>query len=370
MGAAEDYEAGKAAYADWRFADAEAALTAALAAKPDYYEAKVYLARTLEAQDRMDVAIALYREALTVQPDHGVTHLLLAQALLASGQYADGWAEYEWRYSGEGGKPFPHIDKPRWQGEPLDGRTLLVIGDQGYGDSIQFARFLPRLKELGAKVTLGASQPMAALMARAAGVDHLFHDWHYVGPFDCFVPISSLANVLKVTDADLPGPMPYLEADARRVARWSRRILPAKGRRRIGVCWAGRPTHPNDRHRSIPFEKLARHLSADAEFFSLQKGERAADAAGSRVADLSARLHDFAETAAVMANLDLVVSVDTSIVHLAGAMGRPVHLLLPYVADWRWGRPGVNATPWYPSVKLCRQDAPGDWSGPLAAAFA
>lgn len=294
----------------------------------------------------------------------------MAQTLLAAGHYDEGWTGYEWRYSSAGGGPVPNIKVPRWQGERFDGRTLLVVGDQGYGDSFQFARFLPRVKALGGNLTLGASHPMAALMKAIPGVDHLFHDWHYAGAFDCYVPISSLAGVFKITDSELPGPMPYLEADPRKVTRWVRRLGPSKGRGRIGLCWAGRPTHPNDQHRSIPFETRSRYLPAEAELFFLQKGERAADAAGSQIVDLLARLHDFSDTAAVMANLDLVVSVDTSIVHLAGALGRPVRLLLPYVADWRSGRPRATTTPWYPSVKLFRQSAPGDWSPPLAAAFA
>ena len=368
MSAAADFEAGRTAFLESRFDDAEAALGRSLAADSDHFDAKVYLARVHDGQGRLEDAIALYRDALMARSDHAAVHLLLAQSLLAAGRYAEGWAEYEWRYKGAGGQPFPNIEAPLWRGDALDGRTILVIGEQGYGDVIQFARFLPRVKAAGGRVALGVSQPLFTLSESLAGADHRFHDWHHAGRFDTYCPLSSLPGALGITAADLPGPIPYVAADSRRQARWARRLA-NNVRRRIGICWAGRPNHPNDRYRSVPFDILRRYLPADANVFSLQKGEAAGAIAGSNVIDLSARLHDFAETAAVIAQLDLVVSVDTSLAHLAGAMGKPVHVLLPYVPDWRWGRT-VDSSPWYPSARLFRQAAPGDWSGSLAAAFA
>lgn len=369
MSAAGDLAAGKQAFLDWRFDAAEASFRAALAADPDDFEAKVYLGRVLDGQGRLDDAATLFRDALAVEPGHAATHLLLAQTLLAAGHYEEGWAEYEWRYRGEGGQPFPEIDAPRWQGGPLHGRRLLVIGEQGFGDVLQFVRFLPQVKAIGGQVSLAVSAPLLGLLKPMAAIDHIFHDWHRAGAFDCYCPLSSLPGAFGIGANDLPGVVPYLEAEPRRASRWARRLGGGdNGGLRIGLCWAGRPSHPNDRHRSLPFDTLHAHLPKGAILLSLQKGTPAGDCAGTRVLDLSARLYDFAETAAVIAGLDLVVSVDTSVAHLAGALGRPVHVLLPYVPDWRWGRTRAE-TPWYPTARIFRQDRPGDWTSALAGVF-
>ncbi|MBT6094991.1 MAG: tetratricopeptide repeat protein [Rhodospirillaceae bacterium] len=360
--------AGKAAYLEWRFDEAEAALGFALEAESNHFEAKVYLARTLEGQGRLVDAIALYQDALTLQPDHAATHLLLAQALLTDGQYAEGWEAYEWRYRGESGQPFPEIDAPRWQGEALDSKTLLVIAEQGHGDVMQFIRLLPQIKQRGGQVSLACSGPLKRLMANCEAIDHLFQDWHRAGAFDCYCPLSSLPGVLSITLENLPNQVPYITADARLAKRWPRR-LGVSETKRIGLCWAGRPTHPNDAYRSLPFEKLDAALPDGPEYISLQKGERAADAADSRLRDFGSQLHDFADTAALIEALDLVITVDTSVAHLAGAMGKPVWVLLPYVPDWRWGR-DIDTTPWYPTARLFRQIEPGDWGSVLDAVAA
>lgn len=357
--------AGKAAFADWRFADAETALRDALEVAPDTFEAKAYLARTLDALGKSDDAIALYREALAAQPDNAATHLLLAQALLAAGHYLEGWKEYEWRYKGASGQPFPDIDAPLWDGSALDGRTLLVVGEQGYGDVLQFVRLLPLLKARGGKVSMACSAPLARLLVDTPGIDHLFQDWRRVGAFDCFCPLSSLPRVLGITLDTIPADTPYISADPRLARRWNKRLGETTAKR-IGLCWAGRPTHPNDRYRSLPFDVLNDALPSGPAYISLQKGEPASEAAGSRVRDLSARLHDFADTAAVIENMDLVITVDTSIAHLAGALGKPVWVMVPFVPDWRWGRKG-ETTPWYPTSRLFRQTKPKDWQAVAAA---
>lgn len=364
MNGTDPLAAGKAAFAEWRFADAEQTLRAALETAPDNFEAKAYLARTRDALGDTETAIALYRDALQVEPDNAAMHLLLAQTLLSIGHYTEGWAEYEWRYRGASGQPFPDIDAPLWRGEPLVGKTLLCIGEQGYGDVMQFVRLAARVKAMGGRVTLACSGPLARLLSGLSSIDHLFQDWHRAGQFDAYIPLSSLPGALGLTADDLPGDIPYLSAEPRHAARWQRRLGHLPGRR-IGLCWAGRASHPNDRFRSLPFTMLRDALSAGESYVSLQTGARATDATASAVLDLSARLHDFAETAAVIENLDLVITVDTSMAHLAGAMGKAVWVMLPYVPDWRWGREG-ETTPWYPSARLFRQDAVGDWPGVVA----
>jgi len=362
--AADDIQAGKAHFAEWRFDAAEVVLARAVAADPGAFEAKAYLARTWDALGRTGEAIALYRDALEIEPENAAVHLLLAQSLLMDGHYPEGWVEYEWRYNGEGGAPFPNIQAPLWDGAPLPGKTLLVFGEQGYGDVLQFVRLLPWARQHCGRLAFGCSPPLARLLAGIAGADHSFQDWHRVGSFDAYIPISGLPRALGLTRENLPAEVPYLTADPRLVRRWQRRLGAAAGPR-IGICWAGRPTHPNDRFRSIPFDLLAGALPKTARLVSLQKGERAADAKGSRAEDLSDRLHDFADTAAVIECLDMVVTVDTSVAHLAGAMGKPVHVLVPYLPDWRWGRDGIG-TPWYPSATLHRQPAPTDWNGAVS----
>jgi hypothetical protein len=362
--ATDDIQAGKAHFVEWRFDAAEAVLARALAADPHAFEAKAYLARTWHALGRTDDAIALFRDALEIEPGNAAVHLLLAQSLLTAGQYAEGWVEYKWRYKGEGGAPFPHIQAPLWDGSPLPNGTLLVFGEQGYGDVLQFVRLLPLARERCARLSFGCSPPLARLLDGIAGADHHFQDWHRVGSFAAYIPVSSLPGALGVTPENLPADVPYVQADPRGVRRWQRRLGAAAGPR-IGICWAGRPTHPNDRFRSIPFDTLVDALPKGARLVSLQKGERAADAKGSRVLDLSDRLHDFADTAAVIDCLDMVVTVDTSVAHLAGAMGKPVHVLVPYLPDWRWGREG-DRTPWYPTARLHRQPAPRDWKGAVS----
>ena len=361
----DDLKTGKMAFAEWRFGEAELALRQALDQQPDLFEAKAYLARCLDARGDMETAVELYRQCLKAQPDNATVHLLLAQSLLTLGRYEEAWPAYEWRYNAKSGQPFPDIDAPKWKGEVLDGKTLLVIAEQGYGDVLQFIRFLPQVQALGGKVSLACSAPLARLLEGTAGIDHLFHDWHQAPPFDAYFPLSSLPGALGVTTDDLPGEVPYIEADPRLARRWAGRIQGGAGKR-IGLCWAGRPTHPNDAFRSVPFDLVRDHLPAGNRYVSLQIGEAAKDAAGSVVQDFGTRVNDFADTAALIHNLDQVITVDTSVAHLAGAIGKPVWVLVPYVADWRWGREG-ETMPWYPTARIFRQSEPKKWEPPLAA---
>jgi len=321
---------------------------------------------------------ACYEKALELRPDFPPAHWNLALCLLLNGDFAQGWKEYEWRWRwsgfGEEHRPFA---QPLWRGEPPQavGGTLLVTAEQGYGDTLQFARYLPLLVERGYDVVFEAQVPVFTLL------------WHSLGrhgvrvvpraetparvhddlPFARHVPLMSLPERLGTRLETIPGTIPYLFAEPTRQALWATRLNAAAGpRRKVGIAWKGRPLHSRDRERSLPPAALAPLLAVpDTQFFAVQKHEGGPADAPPGVIPLDDLLHDFSETAAAVANLDLVVTVDTSVAHLAGAMGVPVWVMLPFSPDWRWLL-GRDDSPWYPTMTLFRQTRAGDWDGVVA----
>ncbi|MDD9878695.1 MAG: tetratricopeptide repeat protein [Magnetovibrio sp.] len=351
------YDHGRALFLLWRFAAAEAALRRALGIDPEHLQARAYLGRAVDGQGRLDEAVDCFREVLAGQPDQAAVHLLLAQTLLHRGDFAEGWEEYEWRYGGEAGRPYPDFGVPQWNGEALAGKTIFVLGEQGYGDTIQFVRYVPMLKDLGAAVVFGCSQPLMRLLQPTPGIDRAVNNWPRPGSFDYFCPLSSLPRAFRTTTEAIPVETPYLAPKASLRRRWARRLDDVTGPH-VGLCWQGRPSHPNDRYRSIGLRPMIDALPAAAGYVSLQVGT---DAEGAVVRVFDDKIGDFADTAALIAGLDLVITVDTSIAHLAGALGAEAWVLLPSVPDWRWRRTGETCA-WYPSLKLFRQSAPGDWA--------
>ncbi|WP_431857431.1 tetratricopeptide repeat protein [Azospirillum sp.] len=319
-----------------------------------------------------------YEKALELRPDFPPAHWNLGLCLLLHGDFAQGWKEYEWRWrwSGFGEEPRPFA-QPVWQGEPplAVGGTLLVTAEQGFGDTFQFTRYLPLLAERGYDVAFEVQAPVFTLL------------WHSLGrhgvrvvprtetparvhddlAFARHVPLMSLPERFGTLLETIPATVPYLFAEPTRQALWADRLDAAAGpRRRIGIAWKGRPLHSRDRERSMPPSALAPLLAVpDAQFFGVQKHEDGAADAPPGVLPLDGLLHDFSETAAVVANLDLVITVDTSLAHLAGAMGRPVWVLLPFSPDWRWLLDRADS-PWYPTMTLFRQKRAGDWDGVVA----
>jgi Tfp pilus assembly protein PilF len=322
-------------------------------------------------------AIACLLRALGLRPDHADGHLALGQNLLAMGEFAPGWIEYEWRNQTEAGKgTLPKMTSAAWNGMRIPNGRLLMVGDQGYGDTIQFARYIPLIADRCQDLILGCSAEMAPLLAAIPGVRQYCHRWTDVPGHAAHCRLSSVPGLVHTTLDSIPAKVPYLFADPARIAAWRSRldtVLP-RGVRRIGLAWTGRPTHPNDRRRSMPLARLAPLAAAgQAAFVSLQKPFPATDQAAlaqfTGLADISAELTDFGETAAVIANLDLVISVDTAVVHLAGAMGRPVWIMLPKASDWRWLLERSDS-PWYPTARLFRQSTPGAWDPVIAAVSA
>jgi cytochrome c-type biogenesis protein CcmH/NrfG len=322
--------------------------------------------------DDRDRAMACLLRALGLKHDHADGHLAMAQNLLALGDFDPGWMEYEWRNLTEAGKAtMPAMTSAAWNGMKIPNGRLLLVGDQGYGDTIQFARYIPMAAERCQELILGCSAEMGPLLENIPGVSQYCHRWTDVPGHAAHCRLSSLPYLFHTRLESIPSQIPYMKANASRIAHWRERLdamLPP-GVRRIGLAWTGRPTHPNDRRRSMPLSQLLPLADAGpAVFVSLQKPMPARDLETiSRfpgMVDISNDLTDFGETAAVIENLDLVITVDTSMGHLAGALGRPVWILIPKAADWRWML-DRDDSPWYPTVRLFRQRKPGAWDEPL-----
>ncbi|QCO05983.1 glycosyltransferase (plasmid) [Azospirillum argentinense] len=332
----------------------------------------------LALYDRLEVAasIACERRAVRLAPDAPGPHFELAEGLLLSGQWEEGWQEYEWRWRLPGvPPPVPPailkrfgdaIPKP-WDGSVLPGGTLLLVADQGFGDTIQFARYLPMAAALCPNLVVACSPDIRPVIRALPGGHRAVTAWEEAPPFDAYAALSSLPGLFGTRIDTIPAPLPGLRADPERVERWTERLdgLLPHGYRRVGLVWAGRPTHGNDRNRSLTLAQLAPFFALEKTVLvSLQKGPAQAEAAryygAAPLVDLGPELESFADTMAVLAQLDHVVCVDTAVAHLAGAMGRPTAVLLPYAPDWRWllGRGGSL---WYPTVTLHRQPAPGRW---------
>lgn len=297
----------------------------------------------------------------------------LAETLLLLGQFDRGWREYRHRY----GMPHTQIlgrrmQLPRWEGQPLHGKTLLIHDEQGFGDTFQFLRMVPWARaRSGARVVLEVNAETLSLARRSSGFDDIVARSQLPPAFDQHCELMSLPLAMGLQMRDLPGPMPYLSADPERVAHWQRRLADLP-RPLVALVWAGRPTHANDANRSMTLAQLAPLAQAGVSFVAIQKGpasqQAATPPAGMPVLALSDEIADFEDTAAILSVVDLLISVDSSPVHLAGALGRPVWVMLPLVPDWRWLLERRD-TPWYPSVQLFRQSTRGDWA-PVVQAMA
>jgi hypothetical protein len=307
-------------------------------------------------------AAAAFDRALALEPENPFAHWNRALTRLADGDLAGGFADYEYRSKIPGFGPRDPGVAP-WRGENLYRKTLLVHAEQGIGDTLQFIRYVPFLAASGARIVFGPPPELMSLLKDFTGIAELAPPGTII-PADYHVPLMTLPHRFGTTLESIPCKTPYLKPPAGLSATLTQ---PRGSKLRIGLVWAGRPTHQEDHARSMPLEPLLglADLRA-ATFYSLQLGERAKDieacGASGLIRDLGPQLSDFGVTAAVLSELDLVISVDTAVAHLAGAMGRPCFVLLPFCADWRWLRQREDS-PWYPTLRLFRQRAPGDWSG-------
>jgi hypothetical protein len=318
----------------------------------------------------LDDAVARLRRVIARQPRHAGAHMRLGQTLLAGGDCKPGWPEYEWRFSIPGWAPvMPPTSKPKWDGKSAPGRTLLLVCAEGFGDTIQYVRYIPRLAQACGRLVIMCSAEMRPFVIQQEGGTDAFQNWAELPAYDAYCVLTSVPGLMNTDVAAPPAPVPYIRADPEHAKIWRERLgaaIPA-GLYRIGLVWAGRPTHPNNRRRSINSGQLiALTAVTGVALVGLQKGETTASMPKFKgpapFLDVAAQIGDFADTAACIENLDLVIAVDTATAHLAGAMGKPVWLLLPYAPDWRW-QMRRDDTPWYPTMRLFRQPRPGDWSG-------
>ncbi len=338
----------------------------ALAINPRNYGALKNRGAALQAAGRDEEAIALCDRALAARPDEPGPHLNRGIALLRQGKLVEGFQEYEWRWrtTGAGMGRNRHVSVPLWTGESLAGKRILLHAEQGLGDSIQFMRYVPRVAEQAQEAVLELPQSLVGLARESFGAQ-VRVETEVGADFgaDLQCPLMSLAHAFGTDLVSIPSATPYLRSDPERVRRHAPRLGAG---RKIGVVWAGSKAHHNDANRSLPLESLLPLFMQELNFVCLQKEISVADrerlAPLRNVTLIDDALGSFVDTAAVMELMDLVISVDTSVAHLAGALGRPLWLLLPQVADWRW-LTGRDDSPWYPSARLFRQTAVGDWDG-------
>jgi tetratricopeptide (TPR) repeat protein len=370
------YNRGNALRQLGRHEESLASYDKALALRPTYVDALVNRGRALVSLGRLAEAVEADDHALRLRPDHPSAMLNKAITLLSLGDYAQGFSLYEvrWREAQMVGAQ-RHFAAPMWDGrDPLDGRALLLHAEQGLGDTIQFCRYATPLAERGARVILEVQPPLVSLLETLAGVSCVRSRGDALPEFDYHCPMLSLPLACGTTLPTIPAGTSYLRADSSHVAAWEQRLGPrrhAQGGLRIGLIATGNPQYAKDRNRSIPFVQLSPLLSPEREFVCLQKELRQEDldfvhAHGDCMRSFAGELTDFATTAALTACMDLVITVDTSGAHLAGALGKPLWLMLPFAADWRWLQERTDS-PWYPSARLFRQPRPGDWDSVIAA---
>ncbi|MFP6777750.1 MAG: tetratricopeptide repeat-containing glycosyltransferase family protein [Alphaproteobacteria bacterium] len=355
---------GNALRALGRHDAAEASHRQALTVNPNYLEARYNLGLVLNDQGKFDEGIACLEEALRHKADYIDAHWDLALAWLMKGNLRQGFEEYEWRWQLPGNKPH-QFDKPAWSGAALEGRVILLHAEQGAGDSIQFARYAMLVAAKGGRVILECQMPLVSLFEQLKGVEQVVVRDDPLPAFDVHAPLLSLPRIFKTDLNSIPAPDAYLKADAARTEKFAEMLDPT--RLNVGIAWAGKPSHRNDRNRSAGIKPFIDLLGTpDAAFHSLQIGPRSADLISNGCAGLirdhSSNISDFSDTAALIAALDLVISVDTSVCHLAGALGKPCWVVIPYTPDWRWLMEREDS-PWYPSLRLFRQERFGDWPG-------
>jgi tetratricopeptide (TPR) repeat protein len=359
---------GNALNALRRFEDALASYDEALKLRPDYAEALTNRGIALHALKRFDDEMASYERALALQPDYAEAHFNAGWCRMLRGDFS-GWSEYEWRWQTALRRAKRDFAEPLWSGaQGVADKTVLLHAEQGFGDTIQFCRYAPLVAERAGRVILEVQAPLRELMCDLPGVAQIVSRGETLPDFDLQCPLLSLPHVFGTELSTVPAGVPYLRARPQDVAAWNA-LLGPRNRPRIGLAWSGSPSHRNDRNRSIALAAFLPLLDTDAVYLSLQPNVAAADTElldrHGGIARPGDKLKTFADTAALIANLDLVITVDTAVAHLAGALGKPVWVLLPFVPDWRWLLDREDS-PWYPTARLFRQDDSRTWDAVIA----
>jgi tetratricopeptide (TPR) repeat protein len=336
----------------------------ALEIKPDYVLALLNRGASFERLGQFDKALESYDQAIAIAPEFSEAHWNKASIHLLRGDLLTGWELYEWRWrvSAHGMAPRP-FSQPRWSGEPINGKKILIYDEQGLGDTIQFARYVTKLSDLGAHTILDVSSSLRTLFKTLQGVGEFLDKGAVLPEFDFHSPIASLPGLFKTELDTIPCAQAYLSADPERTLKWARR-LGKSDRPRVGLVWSGNSAHMNDKNRSISLSEILPHMPPMNEYVSLQREIRETDCDAlrtcNRIRHFGVEIADFADTAALCDLMDVVVTVDTSVAHLSGALGKKTLVLLPQLPDWRWLL-GRENSPWYPSIVLYRQQYANDW---------
>jgi FKBP-type peptidyl-prolyl cis-trans isomerase 2 len=348
-----------------RFDDALLCFQRVLQLQPDHAGAYYNTGNVLVAKGQFDNALRYYQKAVEIEPGNSDAHWNMALLNLLAGNFEEGWKGYEWRWKLKDVVAERQFSQPLWDGADINGRTILLYAEQGFGDTLQFIRYAPLLAKRGAKVAVECPKEMTALIGRIQGIEQVIPYGEPLPECDVRYPLLSLPLIFNTTLQNIPAEIPYISADPSLVRTWGARIASNDGKFKIGLVWSGDPGFKNDSSRSCNldiFSPLAHtnHIT----FYSLQKGEAATQAnhppINMNLVDYTKEISDFADTAAFIQNLDLIISIDTAVAHLAGALGKPVWTLLPFVPDWRWMLKREDS-PWYPTMRLFRQDTPADW---------
>ncbi|MBT3904407.1 MAG: glycosyltransferase family protein [Rhodospirillaceae bacterium] len=348
-----------------RLEEALASYDLALKRNPNNADVLANKGNVLKDLRRIDEALEVYDRAVAAAPESAKALYNRGLSRLMTGRLAEGWLDYQWRWQNDTlSMSRPVDDKPVWDGRDLNGKTILLYPEQGKGDAVQFARYIALIAERGGRAVLWSSGAVLRLLSSVPGAATVCETLEEAGDYDCHASLMDLPGLFETTLETIPKTVPYISVDKDLIETWSERLGHKKDFR-VGLVWAGNPEHKNDHNRSIDLE-LFRPLAKikNISLYSLQVG-RAEDVVGvlgEGVTELKTHLTDFAETAAAIECLDLVISVDTAVAHVAGALGKPVWVLLPHVPDWRWLL-DRDDSPWYPTLRLFRQGQPGDWAG-------
>ncbi|MBC8548436.1 MAG: tetratricopeptide repeat protein [Candidatus Brocadiales bacterium] len=364
------YNCGNARKEQKKFDEAFVSFKRAITIKPDYAEAHNNLGITFQERGEFVEAAACYSRAIELKPDYADAHFNRSLMSLLKGNFKDGWQEYEWRLHTKG---YAHrsFQQPMWDGSPLNGKTILIHTEQGMGDNIQFVRYLPMVQARGGRVIFECLPALVHLLKNCAGIDAIIlkdPSGKLSERFDVHSHLLSIPSILDTGSDTIPSSEPYITPDSTRVIKWRDQLEVHDKSIKIGLVWASSPDNKELCHKKSCKLNYFEAISGipDLSFYSLQKGPASAEIHNApksmKIINLDNELNDFADTAAVIANLDVVISVDTSVAHLAGAIGKPVWTLLPFVPDWRW-QLERDDSPWYPSMRLFRQTKLYDWDG-------
>jgi FKBP-type peptidyl-prolyl cis-trans isomerase 2 len=335
--------------------------------EPNHKGAYYNIGNILTAKGRFEEAMQFYRKTVEMEPENAAAHWNIALLNLMAGNFDEGWKGYEWRWKLKGVSADRKFAEPLWDGSDIHGKTILLYTEQGYGDAIQFVRYAPLVARRGARVIIECKKELAGLFRGIDGIGQVIAQGNALPEFDVQYPLLSLPFVFGTTLQNIPNEVPYITADPALIKKWGNKLASVASLLRVGLIWSGDSRFKNDHSRSCSLETFSPlAYSEDIAFYSLQMGESSVQAenppAGMKLIDYTGEIHNFSDTAAIIENLDLVISVDTAVAHLSGALGKPVWILLPFVPDWRW-MVDKEDSPWYPTMRLFRQSAAGEWEG-------